>query len=219
MNRNFRPLCWPLTLVFSLLWLAGCQTDQKTAVTPAQPPAITAPVAAATPVPEAAATAVPAADASPIELKPPVRIKAGTTTAVTDSSGQAWLPDQGFEGGDVVDRAEDLKIANTADPGLYRSEHYVMTAFTCKLPNGRYVVKLHFAETFESIEGPGQRVFSFNVQGHDYKDFDVFVKAGGAFRAYVETVNVEVTDGTFKITFASGVENPEINGIEILPAA
>ena len=94
-----------------------------------------------------------------------------------------------------------------------------MTAFTCKLPNGRYVVKLHFAETFESIEGPGQRVFSFNVQGHDYKDFDVFVKAGGAFRAYVETVNVEVTDGTFKITFASGVENPEINGIEILPAA
>jgi hypothetical protein len=35
----------------------------------------------------------------------------------------------------------------------------------------------------------------------------------------VETVNVEVTDGTFKITFTSGVDNPEINGLEILPAA
>ncbi len=41
----------------------------------------------------------------------------------------------------------------------------------------------------------------------------------GANRAYVETVPVEVTDGKFKITFTSNVENPQINAIEILPAS
>jgi hypothetical protein len=35
--------------------------------------------------------------------------------------------------------------------------------------------------------------------------------------AYIETVPVEVTNGKVDITFTPNVENPEINGIEILP--
>jgi hypothetical protein len=62
-------------------------------------------------------------------------------------------------------------------------------------------------------------VFSFNVQGQDFKDFDAWVKSGGFLHAYIETVNVEVTDGKIHITFTPNVENPEINGIEILPAS
>jgi len=50
-------------------------------------------------------------------------------------------------------------------------------AFSYHVPNGKYVAKLYFAETFDGITGPGQRVFSFNVQGHEFKDFDVWVKA------------------------------------------
>ena len=61
-------------------------------------------------------------------------------------------------------------------------------------------------------------MFSFNVEGQEFKDFDVYVKAGGALRAYIETVNVEVTNGKLDITFTPKEENPEINGIEILPA-
>ena len=76
-------------------------------------------------------------------------------------------------------------------------------------------MKLHFAETFEGITGPKQRVFSFNVQGHPFKDVDLWVKAGGPNRAYIETVPIEVTNGVFKIEFTSQVENPEINAIEI----
>jgi len=37
------------------------------------------------------------------------------------------------------------------------------------------------------ITGPGQRVFSFKVQGHDFKDVDLWVKAGGPNRAYIES--------------------------------
>jgi hypothetical protein len=93
-----------------------------------------------------------------------------------------------------------------------------MTAFSYPVPNGKYIVKLHFAETFEGVTAAGERVFSFNVEGQDFKDFDVRAKAGGSQSAYIETVNVEVTDGKLDISFISKVENPMINGIEILPA-
>jgi hypothetical protein len=148
----------------------------------------------------------------------PVRIKAGLSTAFTDSDGNVWMPDQGFADGDTTDRADDLQIANTKNPALYRTEHYGMTSFSYPVPNGKYLVKLHFAETFDGITGPGERVFSFNVEGREFKDFDVWAKAGGAQRADVEAVNVEVTDGKLDIAFTAQEENPEINGIEILPA-
>jgi hypothetical protein len=151
-------------------------------------------------------------------LKSIIRIKAGVSAPCTDSSGNTWLPDQGFKGGDVVERP-DLEIANTKDPVLYRAEHYSMSSFSHPLPNGKYVVKLHFAETYDGVEGPGQRVFSFNVEGREFKDFDVWVKAGGPRRAYVETVNVDIADGKLDITFTSQIENPEINAIEIIPGS
>lgn len=145
-----------------------------------------------------------------------IRIKAGTSQPVKDAEGNIWLADQGFEGGQTIERP-DIQIANTKSPDLYRSEHYSMDSFSWPVPNGNYVVKLHFAETFEGITEPGQRVFSFNVQGHEFKDFDVWVKAGGPFKAYVQTVPVEATNGLIKVTFTPEVENPQINAIEIIP--
>jgi hypothetical protein len=92
-----------------------------------------------------------------------------------------------------------------------------MESFSCKVPNGKYIAKLYFAETYEGIYGPGERVFSFKVQGHEFKDFDIWKKAGGPYRAYVQTVPVEVTNGEFRIDFTFQVENPMINAIELIP--
>lgn len=161
----------------------------------------------------------PSAASATAPVTPPVRIKTGVTAPFTDSAGNVWLPDQGFADGDTTDRASDLQIANTKDPGLYRTERYSMTSFSYPVPNGKYIVKLHFAETYDGISGPGDRVFSFNVEGHAFNDFDIWVKAGGPNRAYIETVPVDVTDGKLDITFTPKVENPEINGIEILPGS
>jgi len=108
-------------------------------------------------------------------------------------------------------------VTGTKDPALFASEHFGMSAFSCKIPNGKYLAKLYFAETYEGVTGPGQRVFSFNVQGLEIKDFDIWVKAGGPKRAYIETVPVEVTNGEFRIAFTAKVENPAIKAIEIVP--
>lgn len=147
-----------------------------------------------------------------------IRIKAGVSQPLKDETGIVWDADHGFADGDTVERG-DIAIAKTKTPSLYRTERYGMTKFRQALPNGKYIVKLHFAETFEDISGKGERVFSFNVEGKDFKDFDVFEKAGGASRAYVQTVEVEVKDGALDITFTPKIENPEINALEIAPAA
>lgn len=196
-----------IVLLFtSALFLAGCQSTKT--ISDGQPQQTIAP-------PPTTTASVPIVDAVTL---PPVRINAGCATAWTDADGNAWLPDRGFEGGDTVDRGDDIVIENTKKPTIYRTEHWGMSAFSCKLPNGKYSVKLHFCETYEEITGPGQRVFSFNVEGHEFKNFDVWAKAGGSRKAYVETVNVDVASGKLDITFTSDIENPEINAIEILPA-
>ncbi|MEO6992094.1 MAG: malectin [Lacunisphaera sp.] len=146
-----------------------------------------------------------------------VRIKAGVTAPLTDETGVVWRADTGFTDGDTIERS-DAAISNTKTPSVYRSERYGMSAFHWKLANGKYRVKLHFAETYEGITAPGERVFDFNVEGHEFKGFDVFKLAGGALRAYVESVDVDVKDGSLDITFSSQVENPQINALEIIPA-
>jgi len=146
-----------------------------------------------------------------------IRIRMGTTAKTTDEAGVVWLADTGFADGETIDRT-GIKVANTPTPSIYSAERYSMSAFAYAVPNGKYTVKLHFAETYEGISSAGERVFTFNVEGHEFKDFDPTAKAGGVLKAYVETVAVEVKDGKLNITFTSQVENPEINAIEIIPA-
>ncbi len=188
-------------LVVPGLFSTGCQSSSKCCAT--KPAA-------------SAVAAKPVAEVKPV--LPTIRIKTGITAPIKDSSGNLWLADTGFADGDTIERPE-LKIEGTKDQAIYQAERYAMTKFTQALPNGKYIVKLHFAETYEGITEKGQRVFSFNIEGREFKDFDPFAKAGGFARAYVETVPVEINDGKLDISFTANIENPEINGIEIVPAS
>lgn len=109
------------------------------------------------------------------------------------------------------------QVKGTDDSALFLSEHWGMTAFTHKLPNGKYLAKLYFAETYSGIRGEGERVFTLNVQGKEFADFDIWKKAGGFQKAYIESVPVEVTDGEFRITFTQKRQSPAIKAIEIIP--
>jgi hypothetical protein len=93
-----------------------------------------------------------------------------------------------------------------------------MSAYKFVVPNSKYTVRLHFAETYEGITGEGQRVFSVTINNNVVlKDLDVYKEAGGAKKPVVkEFKGVAVTGKELVIGFVSNIQNPEINGIEIL---
>jgi endoglucanase len=154
-----------------------------------------------------------------------LRVNCGAYESYTDNSGNVWLPDQYFEEGNewgvidgmTIDRG-DLGITGTDCPRIYETERYSLTAYKFIVPNGKYTVRLHFAETFEGITGEEQRIFSVSVNGETVlKDFDLYKEIGGWQKPIVkEFKNVAVANKELVIGFTFNIENPEINGIEIL---
>ncbi len=155
-----------------------------------------------------------------------LRVCAGTTKPHKDPAGNVWQPDKeykkgggyGFVGGDTIDRGRDMKIAGTNDPYLYQTEHWSMDDFFAEVPNGKYTVRMHFAETYEGIDSEGPRVFDVKIQGAVVlKDFDIQKLGGGVQKAIIkEFKGIAVTNGILDINFVSKLQNPEVNGIEII---
>ncbi|MFO8009024.1 MAG: malectin domain-containing carbohydrate-binding protein, partial [Candidatus Brocadiia bacterium] len=87
-------------------------------------------------------------------------------------------------------------------------------------PEGRYAIRLHFAETFDSVYQAGEREFTVQVEGSPVAErFDPFAAAGGFARpVVVEVRGVSVTDGGLTVGFQPHVQSPEINGIEVMRA-
>jgi len=154
-----------------------------------------------------------------------LRINCGASEPYTDKAGNIWLADQevgpdkkwGVVGGQTVDRG-DLGMADTNSPRVYETERYSMEAYRFNVLDGEYTVKMHFAETYSGITGEGQRIFSVTINGKSVlTDFDPFKEAGGANKPVVKTIkDVAVNGGEIVIAFTANIQNPEINGIEIL---
>jgi hypothetical protein len=155
-----------------------------------------------------------------------LRVNAGDPAAYTDKAGNLWKGDKdytkgsgyGFVGGDVIDRGASMKIEGTNDPKIYQTERYSMDRFVAEVPNGKYTVRLHFAETYDGIDTDGPRVFDVKIQDQVVlKDLDVSKAAGKVQKALVkEYKDIAVTNGILDITFVAKQQNPEINGIEIV---
>jgi hypothetical protein len=154
-----------------------------------------------------------------------LRINCGASEPYTDKAGNVWLADQevgpdkkwGVVGGQTVDRG-DLGMTDTNSPRVYETERYSMEAYRFSVPNGEYTIKLLFAETYSGITGEGQRVFSVTINGKNVlTDFDPFKEAGGPNKPVVKTIkDVTVAGGELVIGFTANIQNPEMNGIEIL---
>ncbi|UQN09750.1 NPCBM/NEW2 domain-containing protein [Deinococcus sp. QL22] len=92
------------------------------------------------------------------------------------------------------------------------------TAFEYKVPvaNGKYQVRLHFAELNKTAAG--QRVFDVKVEGQTVLNrFDIFAEAGGAGRALIKSLPSTVTDGVLNLAFVRQIENAKISALEIIP--
>jgi len=146
-----------------------------------------------------------------------VRVNCGGPS-YTDSKGQVWQADTGFNGG--TEETISGVVAGTSDPLLFEDYHWNPTSYSFQIPNGPYQVNLYFVEANPKTEIIGGRVFNVSLQGTvAFTNLDIFAEAG-ANTALIKTANATVTNGTLTIGFAhvSGL-NPKVSAIEIVPGS
>lgn len=179
--------------------------------------------------------ASPEAVPSPLAALPsvPWRINVGGRQS-TDSDGKLWHGDQEYQtttgwgyvdatgGSGTVDRRRDdpaLDVSSIMEEDIFATERWDMQRYRIEVPNGTYDLVLSFAETFENIDGPGQRVFDVSVEETPVvSGLDIFAEVGSKVAMTKLIKGVVVKDGDLSIEFTPGIESPIINGIEVLPA-
>jgi Mg-chelatase subunit ChlD len=149
----------------------------------------------------------------------PLRIDAGTGGSYRAGDGRLWTADVGFVGGNIVDRGNIVVATDpTAGHGparIYQTERWAVQGYQFPLTNGRYQVVLHFAETANGIDMPAERIFAIDVEGTQV-EIDVLAITGSQRKALTQTFTVNVLDGQLDLRFSQVVQNPMINGIEVI---
>jgi len=152
-------------------------------------------------------------------------VNAGSFEDYTDERGRTWSRDYRYDeqrgwgaiGGDTVKR-RSREIADTPAPQIYLTERFGMESYRFDVANGKYDLRLHFAETYEGIQAADERQFKVTVNGQEaFAKVDPYADAGGfAMPSVVDYGPFEVTDGKIVIGFEPIIQSPEINGIEVV---
>ena len=127
--------------------------------------------------------------------------------------GTAYSADTDFSGGYTYSVSQT--ISGTADSTLYQTMRW--GDFTYNIPNilnGTYSVTLKFAETYWN--SAGKRVFDVSANGQTViTNLDVYAAAGGSNKAYDQTFNVTVSNGTLILAFTPIIDNAIVNALEV----
>jgi hypothetical protein len=163
----------------------------------------------------------PATDAPKI-----IRVNCGSDKEHIDEEGNVWEADTRYFGTDpnqdgrTVNRG-DMEITYTTIPSIYRTERFFYppdgrNTFSYPVPNGRYLVRLHFVETLGV--GRGLRMQKMIIEGKETEVIDIVRAAGGVRMALVKEYETEVADGELNIRFQQTAhDSAMVNGIEIVP--
>lgn len=126
---------------------------------------------------------------------------------VTDTSNFGFM--EGLKGLTYID-----PIANTTDDAIYQTDINGLAKYVVRVPNGKYRIKLLFAENY--YYSVGKRVFDIYLQGNPViKGLDIIKEAGTKTALEKVIDNVEVKDYLIDIHFAAQIERPLLNGIVI----
>jgi hypothetical protein len=155
------------------------------------------------------------------------RIKSGSTTAVT-VNGKTFSAETGFafDNLEPFTNSQVTQIAGTDEDVLYLREQSSNGdkrpfRYQIPLPNGNYVVRLHFAEIFWGAPGsglnggPGSRVMGVTIENvPKLINFDVASEVGTA-TAIIKNIPVTVSDGNLNINFSATVNRPMVSAVEV----
>ena len=136
-----------------------------------------------------------------------------------------WSADEYFSGGTTDSTTAAINTlfdSRPAPQSVYQHNRYGAMTYTLPglTPNAPYTVDLHFAESY--FTAVGDREFNVVINGTTVlTNFDIFAATGGEnmgiLKSFPATAN---SSGQIVIQFAVGAaNNPQINGIEILPAS
>jgi len=150
------------------------------------------------------------------QTQQPIRVNCGGS-AYTDSKGQAWTADYGFNSGGGT-YSTVSSISGTSDQKLFQTEHYGDTLiYSFPVANGNYTVNLLFAEIY--YNRTGSRVMNVKVQGIPaFSNLDIYASAG-ANTALTKSTAASVTNGTLTIELDNVIGGAKVSAIEILPIA
>jgi predicted alpha-1,2-mannosidase len=144
-----------------------------------------------------------------------------------DEPVQGFVPDPNMVDGATNGKRVtiDTSAPNAAPEAVYQSERYSQDfAYEFPVPkDGRYQVRLHFAEIFNNEIG--SRVENVSLNGQVVlKDFDILKTAGAMNKAVVKEFNDVAADsqGNIVVRIAAAPQSPDKNakicGIEIVRA-
>ncbi|NCD68148.1 OmpL47-type beta-barrel domain-containing protein [Mucilaginibacter agri] len=147
------------------------------------------------------------------------RIKGGSDVAMT-IGGKVYEADINYRQGSIKLDQQVIAspiLASDID-SLYQTylsaaADLAETRYAIPIPNGNYMVRMHFTENYWTAAG--QRVFSINMENQPVlTNFDIFNEVG--YRsAIVKDFQTTVTDGSLDIKFNPTANRVAICGIEI----
>ncbi len=142
-----------------------------------------------------------------------VLVNAGGVLYVA-TNGETWLPDYGYTiPGSLVD-SFGLPVQGTAEQGLYQSARAGPALhWEYELPDGQYLVKLHFAEL--QLDSSGARVFDVVLENQTLReDLDIWAEVG-KLAALQALAMVEVSDGRMDLDLLASVGEALLCAIEV----
>ena len=155
------------------------------------------------------------------------RWNAGTSTVAAIDGGPDWVADTSvLVGGPTFTSTQNVSTLASGTPpttptGIFAQERWdpgtdAEMQFEFALDPGTYAIRLYMADGYFMTNDPGERVFDVSIEGALFlDDFDLNAVLGHGVGGMFEWVG-NIDDGFADIDFAHVVENPLINGIEII---
>jgi len=156
------------------------------------------------------------------------RIKSGSSTSVI-VNGKTWSAETpyAFDNLEPYTNVSLSQVAGTDEDALYLREQSSNGdkkpfRYEITVPNGDYVVRLHFAEIVWGAPGsgfgaggPGSRVMSVKLENQlRLVNLDVAQEVGVA-TTLIKNLPITVTDGKLNIDFSASVNRPMVNAVEV----
>ena len=144
----------------------------------------------------------------------------------TDGSGDEWDADQayspggyGYVGGNIYQTLNPIN--GTEDDVIYQTERYGMQSYRFDVPNGDYMITLHFAEIYYSASY--KRSINVMLEGDPIlSGYDIYKEAPGKNEANsrvfsTRDLGLSIMDNRIDLDFSANIDMAKISGIEIEP--